>query len=111
MAGVLRGDVYWADLDPVRGHEQAGRRPVLVISVDPFNNRSGTVIAMAITSKPGNVGLPLSLPLPPRILAKPSWVRISQVRTISIERLEKKLGRVGDEFLSEVIEGLLELVT
>ena len=49
MARILRGDVRWADLNPVRGREQAGRRPVLVISHDVFNERSGTVIALAIT--------------------------------------------------------------
>ena len=64
MAGVLRGEIYWADLNPVRGHEQAGRRPVLVISQDLFNERSGTVIAMALTSQPQRAGYPLSFELP-----------------------------------------------
>lgn len=50
MARILRGEIWWADLNPVRGHEQAGVRPVLVISHDVFNQRSGTVIALAITS-------------------------------------------------------------
>lgn len=51
MARVLRGEVRWAELDPTRGHEQAGRRPVLVLSQDVFNQRSGTVIAVALTSQ------------------------------------------------------------
>jgi len=52
MAGILRGDIRWADLNPVRGHEQGGPRPVLILSHDIFNERSGTVIAVAITSQP-----------------------------------------------------------
>jgi mRNA interferase MazF len=63
MARVLRGDVLWADLDPTRGREQAGQRPVLVISHDIFNERSGTVIAMAITSQPQKAGFPLTVEL------------------------------------------------
>lgn len=50
MAGILRGDILWADLNPTIGHEQSGKRPVLVLSNDVFNDRSGTVIAVAITS-------------------------------------------------------------
>ena len=57
MAGILRGEIVWADLDPTRGHEQGGQRPVLVISHDVFNERSGTVIAMAITSQPQRGGI------------------------------------------------------
>jgi len=52
MGKILRGDILWADLNPIRGNEQAGHRPVLVISEDIFNERSGTVIALAITSQP-----------------------------------------------------------
>ena len=56
MARILRGDILWADLNPTRGHEQAGLRPVVVISHDVFNERSGTVIALAITSQPQQAG-------------------------------------------------------
>ena len=52
MANLLRGEVYWADLNPVRGSEQSGIRPVLIFSNNHFNRRSGTVIAMAITIQP-----------------------------------------------------------
>jgi mRNA interferase MazF len=58
MARILRGDVFWAELDPIRGREQAGRRPVLVLSQDVFNERSGTVIGAAITSEPPRAGFP-----------------------------------------------------
>lgn len=110
MAGFLRGEIYWADLNPVRGREQAGLRPVLVLSQDLFNRHSGTVIALAITSQPQRAGLPLAFPLPDGKLPKPSWVKISQIRTISIERLGKKLGSVDAESLGQILDGLLELI-
>jgi mRNA interferase MazF len=110
MARVLRGDVLWADLNPVVGHEQAGHRPVAVISADVFNDRSGTVIAMAITSQPQRAGFPLTLELPPKRLGKPAWVKISQVRTLSVQRLRRKLGRLTPEELDRLVEGLNEIV-
>jgi mRNA interferase MazF len=110
MARILRGDIRWADLDPVRGREQAGRRPVLVISQDVFNERSGTVIAVALTSQPPTAGFPLTYPLPAAELPKPSWVKISQIRTLSVERLGEKLGDVQPEDLDQIIAGLNEIV-
>ena len=50
MASILRGEIHWAELDPTVGHEQSGRRPVLVLSENVFNALSGTVIAAALTS-------------------------------------------------------------
>ena len=110
MAGVLRGEIYWADLNPVRGHEQAGRRPVLVISQDLFNERSGTVIAMALTSQPQRAGYPLSFELPSGAVPKKSWVKISQVRTLSTERLGSRIGKVSGAEIKEIVEGLFELL-
>ena len=110
MARVLRGDVRWADLDPARGREQAGRRPVLVLSQDVFNQHSGTVIALALTSQEPRAGFPLTLPLHDPALPKRSWVKIGQVRTLSTERLGRRLGRASAEELADVIEGLLEIV-
>ncbi len=110
MARILRGEVYWADLNPVRGREQAGLRPVLVISHDIFNARSGTVIAFAITSQPQRAGFPLALRVESVHLPKPSWVKISQIRTLSTERLGRKVGAISPEELERIIEGLLELV-
>jgi mRNA interferase MazF len=98
------------DLDPTRGREQQGVRPVLVISHDIFNERSGTVIALALTSRPQKVGLPLALKLESARLPKPSWVKISQIRLLSTLRLGKRLGRASAEEMEQVIEGLLELV-
>lgn len=110
MARILRGDIVWADLNPIRGSEQAGLRPVLVLSQDVFNERSGTVIAVAITSQPQQAGFPLSLELTHPRLPKKSWVKISQIRTLSVQRLGRKLGRVSAEELGQVVEGLNEIV-
>jgi len=110
MAKILRGEIRWADLNPVRGHEQAGMRPVLILSQDIFNEHSGTVIAMALTSQPQRAGFPLTLELKTEKLPKRSWVKISQIRTLSVERIGKKLGRVSPEELAQVIEGLNEII-
>ena len=110
MAGILRGEVRWADLDPTRGREQAGLRPVLVLSHDVFNARSGTVIAVALTSQPQRAGFPLTLELSSPRLPKRSWVKISQIRTLSVERIGKRLAKVTPEELAQVVEGLNEIV-
>ena len=110
MARILRGDILWANLDPTRGHEQAGSRPVLILSQNIFNERSGTVIAMALTSQRPNAGFPLTLELTDRNLPKKSWVKISQIRTLSVQRLGKKLGKVTTEELEHIIEGLNEII-
>ncbi len=110
MARILRGDVFWADLDPARGHEQGGERPVVVLSEDVFNARSGTVIALAVTSQPQRAGFPLTLELTSVKLPKRSWVKISQIRTLSVQRLGKKAGHVAPEELDRLIEGLNEII-
>ena len=110
MAGLLRGEVYWADLNPVRGSEQAGQRPVLIISHDVFNQRSGTVIAMALTGQPQTVGFPLALEITESGLPKRSWVKISQVRTLSTLRLSKRITRLSPDFVNQVVDGLGEIV-
>ena len=110
MARILRGEIRWADLNPVRGHEQAGQRPVLILSHDVFNERSGTVIAVALTSQEPRAGYPLTLELTTVRLPKRSWVKISQIRTLSTERIGKRLGRASEEELGRVLDGLMELV-
>ncbi len=110
MAGILRGEIRWADLDPTRGHEQAGQRPVLILSHNVFNDRSGTVIAVALTSQPQRAAFPLTLELTTPRLPKRSWVKISQIRTLSIERIGKRLGKVSPEELDQVLEGLNEII-
>jgi mRNA interferase MazF len=110
MAQILRGEIRWADLSSARGHEQTGVRPVLVLSHDIFNERSGTAIVTAITSQAQQAGFPLTLALNSGGLPKHSWVKISQVRTLSTERLGKLIGRISQEELARVIEGLNEII-
>jgi mRNA interferase MazF len=110
MAGILRGEVRWAELDPTRGNEQAGQRPVLILSRDVFNERSGTVIAVALTSRPQRAGFPLTMELACKGLPKRSWVKISQIRTLAVERLGKRLATASPEDVGRIIEGFNEIV-
>jgi mRNA interferase MazF len=110
MARILRGDVRWADLNPVRGREQSGRRPVLILSHDVFNERSGTVIALAMTSQEPRAGFPLTLESQAVGLSKRSWVKISQIRTLSVDRLGRRLARASEEELARVLDGLNEII-
>lgn len=110
MARILRGEIRRADLNPTREHEQAGVRPVLILSQDVFNERSGTVIAVAITSQPQRAGFPLTFELGSGILPKRSWVKISQIRTLSVERIGKSIARLSPEELDQVVEGLNEII-
>jgi len=110
VAGILRGEIRWADLSPTRGHEQTGLRPVLVVSHDVFNERSGTAIVVAITSQLQQAGFPLVLELKTGGLPKRSWAKISQIRTVSTERLGNKVGRLSHEELAKIIDGLNEIV-
>ncbi|APV45402.1 mRNA interferase MazF [Dehalogenimonas formicexedens] len=110
MARILRGEVRWADLNPVKGHEQGGLRPVVIISQDVFNERSGTVIALAVTSQPQRAGFPLTLEIGGCGLPKQSWVKIGQVRALSNERIGETIGVLPPEQISQLVEGLNEIV-
>jgi mRNA interferase MazF len=110
MARILRGEIRWADLDSTRGREQAGQRPVLILSHDVFNDRSGTVIAVALTSQEPRAGFPLTLESTATGLPKRSWIKISQIRTLATERIGRRIGRAPAEELARAIEGLDEIV-
>jgi mRNA interferase MazF len=110
VARILRGDIRWADLNPVRGHEQAGRRPVLVLSHDVFNDRSGTVIALALTSEEPRAGFPLTLESRAAGLTKRSWIKISQIRTLSVDRIGQRIARASEEELARALDGLNEIL-
>lgn len=110
MARILRGDIIWADLSPTIGHEQDGMRPILVLSHEVFNKNSGTVIAVAITSQPPKAGFPLTLELEQTKLHKKSWVKISQIRTLSVKRLGKKITSARLEEIDLVVEGINEII-
>ncbi len=110
MARILRGDIIWADLDPTLGNEQSGLRPVLILSQNVFNERSGTVIAIAVTSQKPKVSFPLTFELSDSNLPKKSWVKIGQIRTLSTQRLGKRIGEVSNDELETIIEGLIEII-
>jgi mRNA interferase MazF len=110
MAAILRGEIRWADLNPTRGDDQAGSRPVLILSQNVFNQRSGTVIAVALSSQPPRAGFPLTMPLSESQLSKRSWVKISQIRTLAIERIGRCLGQASPEELEQILEGLNEIL-
>ena len=82
----------------------------MIISEDIFNARSGTVIAMALTSQPPRVAFPLALELTSIKLPKRSWVKISQVRTLSVERIGKRIAQVSTGELDQLIDGLNEIL-
>jgi mRNA interferase MazF len=110
VARILRGDIVWADLNPIAGNEQAGVRPVIVLSHDVFNDRSGTVVAIAVTSQEPRVSFPLTLEITSTKLPKRSWAKMGQIRTLSVTRLGRKLGRVSAEEIDRIVEGLNEIV-
>ncbi len=111
MARILRGDIRWANLNPTVGSEQAGMRPVLILSKNIFNEKSGTVIAVALTSQPQKAGYPLTLELTKtKNLPKRSWAKISQVRTLSVQRISEKIASANQEEISQIIEGLNEIL-
>lgn len=110
MARVLRGEIRWADLGQTQGREQAGRRPVLVLSHDVFNERSGTVIVLAVTSRPQRAGFPLTMEVTAKGLPKKSWVKMGQVRTLALERIGALAAVISPEELARAVEGLSEIV-
>jgi mRNA interferase MazF len=110
MAKILRGDIFWANLNPTIGNEQAGFRPILIISADVFNERSGTVIGLAITSQPQKAGFPLTYELSTSVLPKKSWVKISQIRTLSVKRIKEYIGHINPEDMNVIIDGLNEII-
>ena len=103
MAPVLRGEVRWTS-------QGTGRPPWLVLSHDIFNARSGTVIAAAITSQPQRAGFPLTLEVKSVRLPKRSWVKISQIRTLAVERLGRRIARLSPEETAQVVDGVNEII-
>jgi mRNA interferase MazF len=110
MARILRGEIRWAALDPVKGREQRGTRPVLIVSHDVFNASSQTVIAMILTGQEPRVGFPLAFELQARGLPKRSWVKPGQIRTLSAERIGRRLATASAEQLRQAVDGLAEII-
>ena len=106
---IRRGDIYYADLSPVVGSEQGGKRPVLIVQNDTGNLHSPTVIAAAITSRMGKNRLPTHIDInAERVegLSKDSVVLLEQVRTIDKQRLGDKMGHLDDETMTHVNNAL-----
>jgi mRNA interferase MazF len=98
-----RGEVWLVDSNPIAGHEQGGRRPALVLSVDAFNaSRADLVTVLPITSRARALRSRVAVQPPEGGLSSPSYIIAEQVRTISTSRLEQRLGRVSKETLSQV---------
>ena len=102
------------DLRAHDGHATSGPfvwRPVLILSHVVFNERSGTVIAVALTSQEPRAGFPLTLESKAVGLTKRSWIKISQIRTLSVDRISQRIARASDEELARVVDGLNEIVS
>jgi len=97
-------------LDPTVGNEQAGFHPILIISNNIFNERSGTVFGLDLTSQPQRAGFPLVYEIIDAAIPKRSWVKISQIRTLSILRLREKICAISPEEMEIIIEGLNEII-
>lgn len=108
QSGPSRGDVYWADLDPTVGHEQAGRRPVLVVSDDRYNARSGMLIMVPLTTK-GRLPPPLVLSLGPLGGEKQSFALPAQMRALSVLRLRQKIEGGHSADVERCLDALLQI--
>lgn len=110
MTHPKRGETWNADLDPPRGHEQAGRRPVLVVSLDQFN-ASGAELVVVVPFTTKAKGIPWHVPVSPPEggLRSASWAMVEMVRSISKDRLSKRLGAVEGATL-EAVEDRLRIL-
>ena len=96
------GDILLADLNPVAGHEQGGRRPVLVLSGPSYNElRNEQLIVAAITSRQRNLPFHIAVGTESGLRVA-SWVQSESVRAISVQRVVRPLGRVRSQTLAEV---------
>lgn len=103
---VRRGEIYYADLNPVTGSEQGGLRPVLVLQNDVGNEYSPTTIVAAITSRIHKARLPTHVVVPKGSLAKDSVILLEQLRTVDKRRLRRKVATLDRLHMEEVNEAL-----
>ncbi|HAP93900.1 MAG TPA: growth inhibitor PemK [Desulfotomaculum sp.] len=103
MAKPRRGEVWLIDLNPARGHEQAGKRPALVISVDLFNSGpAGLVVVLPVTTKDKNIPLHVKISPPEGGVKETSFVKCEDIRSVSTERLLARLGEVSQDTIAAV---------
>ena len=105
---IRRGDVFWVDLNPVKGSEQAGRRPVVVIQNDIGNEAAPTVIVAPLTTKSFTKHYPINVNIPQGVasLKENSTVLLSQIRTIDKTRLGPKIGHLSSSYLKQVDQAI-----
>ena len=109
MSGVLpsRGEIWSIDLDPVRGREQAGKRPALVVSTDVFNHGPAElVLLLPITTKDKRIPLHIPVSVAESGLRERSFVKCEDLRSVSRDRLTRRIGAVGPETLADVEDRL-----
>ncbi len=111
MANPAYGEVWFADLDPTLGHEQAGERPVLVLSIDAFNqSQAGLVVILPITSRLRGIPWHVQVMPPEGGLTRPSVILCEALRSVSRQRLEHRIGNVNAATLQAVQERLCILL-
>ncbi len=110
MVGPARSEVWTVSLDPTRGHEQAGTRPALVVSVDEFNlGPAELVVILPITSRSKGIASHVEIRPPEGGLRVPSWIKCEDIRSISKERLKTRMGTVTGPTL-EAVEDRLRIL-
>lgn len=105
---IRRGDLFWVDLNPVKGSEQAGRRPVVVIQNDIGNEVAPTVIVAPLTTKSFTKPYPMNVHIPRGVagLKEHSTILFSQIRTIDKTRLDRKIGHLPPSYIKQVDQAI-----
>ena len=107
MPSILYGDIWYGDLDPTLGHEQAGERPVLVLSSTVFNRSpAGLVVILPITTRLRGIPWHVNILPPEGGLTRPSAILCEAVRSVSQQRLQHYLGTAGTATMLEVQDRL-----
>lgn len=102
-----RGEIWMVDLNPTRGHEQAGVRPALVVSVDTFNHGpAGLAVVLPVTSRARGIPLHVSVDPPEAGLSTKSFIKIEDVRSVAVERLTRRLGKVSAATIAQAEDRL-----
>lgn len=107
-----RGDIWLVDLNPPRGHEQAGKRPGFIISVDQFNRGpAGLVVVLPVTTKEKGIPFHVEIKPPEGGVKKRSFIKCEDIRSVSIDRLLKYVGAVSDQVFEDVDDRLRILLS
>lgn len=102
-----RGEIWLVDLNPTRGHEQAGVRPALVVSVDAFNHGpAGLAVVLPVTSRAKGIALHVPVDPPEAGLTMRSVIKTEAVRSVAVERLTRRLGQVSHATMAQVEDRL-----